>query len=149
MKYNVVFPDEMDQSSILIFPIRLPSSRIIRSLEQSFWWRRYTQSAHQTRHTTFPFASGRGTGTPQSRSRVTARGCNPDRASFTLTEDIIFPVFSWPRIHWSSHSFWNLSKGKYQCLVFFRTGGFSAELRMWINEVAGTQTFPHFSHWSP
>ena len=45
------------------------------------------------------------------------------------------------RIHWSSHSFWNLSKGKYQCRFFF-VPAVSAELRMWINEVAGTQTFP-------
>src|SRR5436853_513594 len=79
-------------------------------------------ASNQT-YSTFPFASGSGTGTPQLLSRVMARGCRPLSSQllhcpYTLGFQLSFLPAT---IHSFSHSSY-LFSGKYQCFVLRFTG---------------------------
>src|SRR5574344_684413 len=101
-------------------------------------------------YSTLPSAPSRGTFTPQSRSRVTARGCNP-----ASIHDLHWPytlAFQSPlccsKIH-SRNQGSSWSSGRNQCLVSRNTGGLplSADLGL-IRSVALSEV-PQASHWSP
>src|SRR5690606_9043765 len=106
-------------------------------------------ASNQT-YSTFPSASFTGTGIPQSRSRVTARGRKPSSIQLLhWPSTLVFQSFLWStKIHCfrkSSYSF----KGRNQCFVSFKTGLFpEITLRGFIKSVA-LWLVPQFSHWSP
>src|SRR5690606_11753620 len=97
-----------------------------------------------------PSASSNGTSTPQSKSRVIDRGCNPDFSQdrhWPRTLD--FKVFFFPSISHSSSQGWYLSSGRYQCLVSRSTGALPLSVEMGLIRSVGLSEVPHFSHWSP
>src|SRR5699024_6786272 len=95
----------------------------------------------------FPLPSGKGTSTPQSKSLVIERGCKPDFNQLwhcPKTLDFSCPFFPW--INHSSNQGWYLSKGRYQCLVSFKTGFLPLKVETGFIKSVGFKEVPHFSH---
>src|SRR5579875_3195990 len=110
----------------------------------------YPIGASNQTYNTLPFASGKGTGTPQSRSLVTARGCKP-LSSQLLHWPNTFVFQSWAcsfNIQLRKKSSC-LFKGRYQCLVNFFTGGFPLSVLTGLINSSGLKAVPQRSHWSP
>src|SRR6056297_1967479 len=100
-------------------------------------------------YSTFPSAPSTGTGTPQSRSRLTALGCNPWsihdlHCPYTLG----FHSLCSSRIHSFSQGSY-LFSGRYQCVVSFSSGLLPLSLEVGSIRSEGLSDVPHFSHWSP
>src|SRR5687768_4814690 len=101
-------------------------------------------------YNTFPFASGSGTATPQSRSRVTALGCRPPSIQLLhCPSTLVFQSFACSlRIQLRSHPSC-LFSGRYQWVVSFFTGTFPLSVLTGLISSSGLKEVPHFSHWSP
>src|SRR6478735_7934345 len=107
----------------------------------------YPIGASNHTYNTLPSASGSGTFTPQSKSRVTARGCRP--ASIQLLHcpsTLAFQSF-WCsfNIQLRSQSSCLLS-GRYQCLVAFFTGGLPLRVLTGLINSSGLKDVPQVSH---
>ena len=105
-----------------------------------------------------------GTGMPQSKSRVIARGCKPPSShdlhcpktwGFQVDGSCVFSVepssfSSTPSvIHRLSHLLYSFNF-KYQCVVFLKTGVERLKVeRMGGKSSIGLIVEPHLSHWSP
>src|SRR6056297_2960540 len=109
----------------------------------------YPIGASNQTYSTLPSAPSTGTGTPQSRSRLTALGFSPWsihdlHCPYTLG----FHSLCSSRIHcFSQGSYW--SSGRYQCLVSFTTGLLPLSLEVGSIRSVGLSEVPHCSHWSP
>src|SRR5690606_41636419 len=94
-----------------------------------------------------PFAPASGPSTPQSKSRVMDRGCNPNVShDWHCPKTLDFSTSFFPSIiHFSNHG-WYLSNGGYQCLVSLNIGVLPLSVDFgWIRSV-GFNEVPHFSH---
>src|SRR4051812_15651098 len=101
-------------------------------------------------YNTLPSACFNGTFTPQSKSRVTARGCKP--ASIQLLHCPRTFVFQSPLCCSKIHSRKKVScllSGRYQCIVCLFTGGLPLNVLLGLMSCSGLSDEPHFSHWSP
>src|ERR1700744_4831758 len=114
-------------NTMLSFPMKCTSRVSLsfqyfsQSLVSSLVAEMYPMGASNHTYRTLPSAFGKGTFTPQSRSRVMARGCKP-----WLNHDLHCPntldfQSVWELIY---SSIWgcNLSKGRNQFLVSLNTG---------------------------
>src|SRR3712207_3313550 len=109
----------------------------------------YPIGASTHTYNTFPSAPSTGTGIPQSRSRLTARGCKPMSSQLLHCPYTLGRHSLWPSsIHWRSHPSC-LSSGRYQCLVSFITGLLPLMALLGLIRSVGEREVPHFSHWSP
>ena len=109
----------------------------------------YPIGASNQTYSTFPSAPSTGTGIPQSRSRLTARGCNPISSQllhcpYTFGFHSLCPS----SIHWRRNGS-HLSKGRYQCLVSFITGWLPLIADFGLIRSVGLKEVPQASHWSP
>src|SRR5665213_383003 len=105
-------------------------------------------ASNQT-YSTFPSASGSGTGIPQLLSRVIARLCKPLSSQLLHCPYTLGFHSLWP---FRIHSFRNSSyfcNGKYQCLVFLFTGTASLRVLCGLMSCSGLREEPQRSHWSP
>src|SRR5215210_658886 len=104
-------------------------------------------ASNQT-YKTFVLASGKGTFTPQSRSRVTARGCKPASIQLLHWPNTFVFQSNWCSFNIQSRSQSScLFKGRYQCLVAFFIGGFPLSVLTGLINSSGLSDVPQRSHW--
>src|ERR1041385_1140303 len=107
----------------------------------------YPIGASNQTYNTFPSAPAIGTLTPQSRSRVIARGCKPSPLSIQLLHCPYTLGFQLLCESMYALSFGdNLSKGKNQFFVCFRTGLLPLNVDFGSIRSVGFNDDPHFSH---
>ncbi len=99
---------------------------------------------------TLPSAPSIGTGTPQSKSRVIARGCSPSPAFNQLMHwPITFGFQSFLDSKNSRKSPESLSRGKNQFVVFFISGTAPDKALLGLIRSVAFSEAPQLSHWSP
>src|ERR1700722_13276906 len=110
----------------------------------------YPIGASNHTYNTFPSASGSGTLIPQSRSRVTARGCRPPSIQLLHCPMTFVRQSSLcsSRIHCRKKASCR-SSGRYQCVVLLFTGGLPLSVLWGLISSSGLRDVPQFSHWSP
>src|SRR5690348_1577115 len=103
-------------------------------------------ASNQT-YNTFPSAFGTGTLIPQSRSRVTALDCKPPSIHdlHCPTTVLLQSSLCSSRIHCFRNSSC-LPNGRYQCVVFFLTGGWPLKVLTGLINSSGLRVLPQFSH---
>ena len=103
-------------------------------------------ASNQTYNTLFS-APSNGTGIPQSKSLVIARGFNPSLIQdLTCPNTLVFQIFS---LSIKNHFFKNdskLFKGRNQCLVFLNTGLFPLNLDLGFIKSVAFKLDPQLSH---
>ena len=100
-------------------------------------------------YNTLPSAPSTGTGIPQSKSRLTARGCKPMSSQLLHCPYTLGFHSLWPsRIH-SRRKGSHLSSGRYQCFVWRMTGWLPLMADFGLIKSVGLSDVPHASHWSP
>ena len=107
----------------------------------------YPIGASNHTYKTFPSPPATGTFTPQSKSRVTARGCNPP--SIQLLHCPITAGLQSLACSSNNHLRKNSSclfKGKYQCVVSFLIGALPLKVLTGLINSSGLKLLPHFSH---